>query len=67
MKNLFSKIANTAKDSKKEYGTEKKESKTDTKRCETCGAARPKDTNLVICDYCGTPFMNIDVNIKADE
>jgi len=34
--------------------------------CETCGAPRPKDTNLVVCDYCRQPFMAAVKNFKAD-
>ncbi len=28
----------------------------ETKKCKSCGAARPADTNLKYCDYCGEQF-----------
>ena len=28
----------------------------ETKTCGSCGAARPSDTNLQFCDYCGHQF-----------
>lgn len=66
MKELFKKLAQTAQDTKKEFASEKKHSEINTKTCSTCGAPRSKATNLVKCDYCKTPFMNIDTQIKTD-
>ena len=66
MKDLFKKLAQTAQDSKKEYDSEKKHSEVNTKTCNSCGAPRPKTSNLVTCEYCKTPFMNIDTQIKTD-
>ncbi|NMH88830.1 hypothetical protein [Flavivirga algicola] len=28
----------------------------ETKKCSGCGAARPDDTNLQYCDFCGNQF-----------
>ncbi|WP_108867041.1 hypothetical protein [Aquimarina aquimarini] len=28
----------------------------ETKKCKSCGAARPEDTNLQYCDFCGNQF-----------
>jgi hypothetical protein len=28
----------------------------ETKKCKNCGAARPAETNLQYCDYCGHQF-----------
>ena len=30
---------------------------TETITCKSCGAARPNDTNLQFCDYCGYQFF----------
>jgi DNA-directed RNA polymerase subunit RPC12/RpoP len=65
MANPFKKITKNAIDSKKDWGGNKT-SKTKTRKCEGCGAARPKDTNLITCDYCGFHFMTIDNEIKPD-
>ena len=65
MTNPFKKITQNAKESKKDW-ERKKKSETITRKCEGCGAARPKDTNLTTCDYCGFQFMNIDKEIKTD-
>ncbi|MCK0161180.1 hypothetical protein [Allomuricauda sp. F6463D] len=32
----------------------------ETKICKNCGAARPKDTNLKYCDYCGYEFYHMN-------
>ncbi len=67
MSNPFKKIVKNATETKKIWGDERKESKTDSRKCEGCGAARPKDTNLTTCDYCGFKFMTIDTVIKTDK
>lgn len=66
MPNPFKKITNNANQTKKVYGNEREASKTDSRKCEGCGAARPKDTNLTTCDYCGFKFMTINNEIKTD-
>jgi len=66
MGNPFKKITGNANDSKQEY--EKREtSEATTRKCPNCGAARPKDTNLTTCDYCGYEFMQIDAEIRVDK
>ena len=65
MSNPFKKITKNAIDSKKDWGGHKT-SKTETRKCENCGAARPKETNLTTCDYCGFKFMTINTVIKTD-
>lgn len=67
MSNPFKKITNNANESKKIYGTERQTSETKTKKCEGCGAARPKDTNLTTCDYCGFKFMTIENEVRIDK
>lgn len=67
MANPFKKIVNNANKTQKVYGNERKNSETKTRKCEGCGAARPKDTNLTTCDYCGFKFMTIDHKIKTDK
>ncbi len=65
MANPFKKIVDNANETKKEY--ERNEtSEAKTRKCEGCGAARPKETNLTTCDYCGFRFMDIDSKIKTD-
>jgi len=65
MANPFKKITKNANESKKDWGGNKT-SETSTRKCEGCGAARPKDTNLTTCDYCGFKFMTITNEIKTD-
>jgi len=67
MANPFKKTVNNANKSKKVWGNERETSETKTLKCEGCGAARPKDTNLTTCDYCGFKFMHINSEIKVDE
>jgi len=66
MANPFKKITNNANKSKKNWGNERAESETETRKCPNCGAARPADTNLTTCDYCGHKFMVIDDEIRID-
>jgi len=66
MANPFKKTTKNATESKKVYGTERAASETETKKCKGCGAARPADTNLTICDYCGYKFMAVDVEIRIN-
>ncbi len=66
MGNPFKKITQAANNNKKEYGEKRTTSETKTRKCEGCGAARPKDTNLTTCDYCGFKFMTINQEIKTD-
>ncbi len=67
MGNPFKKITTNATESKKQWAGERKTSGTDTRKCEDCGAARPMDTNLTTCDYCGFKFMTITTEIKTDK
>ena len=66
MANPFKKTTNNANKTKKIYGTERETSETKTRKCEGCGAARPADTNLTTCDYCGFKFMDIEGEIRLD-
>lgn len=65
MSNPFKKIVKNANESQKDWGTNST-SETSSRKCENCGAARPKDTNLTTCDYCDFMFMDIDNEIKTD-
>ncbi|MDF4202575.1 hypothetical protein PXD56_06405 [Maribacter sp. SA7] len=65
MSNPFKKIVKNANETHKDWGTNSN-SKTSSRKCENCGAARPKDTNLTTCDYCDFKFMNIHNEIKTD-
>ncbi|HHH49633.1 MAG TPA: hypothetical protein ENK52_01495 [Saprospiraceae bacterium] len=67
MANPFKKTIKNANESKKIYGDERKNAETKTRKCEGCGAARPVDTNLTTCDYCGFRFMDFDGEIKIDD
>lgn len=67
MSNPFKKITNNANQNKKNWGNNRETAETSTRKCEGCGAARPKDTNLTTCDYCGFKFMTIDNEIKTDK
>ncbi len=64
MTNPFKKLVKTANETQKRYDKREK-SETESRRCEQCGAARPKDTNLVKCAYCGFSFMDINEQIKV--
>jgi len=66
MANPFEKIIKNSEKTKKQWDSEKKDSTVDAKQCNTCGAPRPKKTNLTTCDYCGTRFMSIDEKITPD-
>ncbi|SEC35319.1 hypothetical protein SAMN04489761_2755 [Tenacibaculum sp. MAR_2009_124] len=66
MANPFKKITDNANKTKKVWTESREDSRTDTRTCEGCGAARPKDTNLTTCDYCGFRFMDIDEEVKTD-
>lgn len=69
MSNPFKKIASNAEVTKNKNLNKdfKTSSNVNSRTCEQCGAPRPKDTNLVECDYCGFKFMNINVTIKSDD
>ena len=67
MGNPFKKIINNANKSKKIYGNENETSETKSKKCPHCGAARPADTNLTTCDYCGHKFMDLEKEVRIDE
>jgi hypothetical protein len=67
--NPFKKIVQNVKVSKTTMFDDdiKHQANVETKTCKSCGAPRPINTNLVHCNYCRTPFMNIDANIKAEK
>lgn len=66
MSNPFKKITDNANKTQKKW--ERNEtSEAKTRKCDGCGAARPKDTNLTTCDYCGFKFMTINTEIKTDK
>ncbi len=67
MANPFKKTINNANKTKKVYGTERESSETKTRKCESCGAARPTSTNLIVCDYCGFRFMDIEGEITVEK
>ena len=68
MSNPFKKISKNAEESTNtEYYYEvTKGSKVSSKQCDSCGAPRPKNTDLTSCDYCKTPFMSITKKITTD-
>lgn len=66
MANPFKKITDNAEKTKKEWDSVKERSSVNAKQCETCGAPRPKKTNLTTCNYCGTIFMSISEKINPD-
>lgn len=68
MSNPFKKIADNAKNTKnvQQHIGVKTVTSSYAMACETCGAPRPKNTNLSICDYCRSPFMQINYTIKSD-
>lgn len=66
MGNPFKKTINNANQTQKKW-ERNESSETNSRNCEGCGAARPKDTNLTTCDYCGFKFMTINNEIKADK
>jgi hypothetical protein len=53
-KNLLDDILANALSSTKKY--EETNAGLETKRCKSCGAARPEDTDLKYCDFCGDQF-----------
>lgn len=68
MANPFKKITKNAEDSKSQLhdSGQRKQTGVASKSCATCGAPRPKDTNLVRCDYCKTSFMENVTSFKSD-
>jgi len=67
MGNPFKKITKNANETQIVYGNENENSSSKTRKCEGCGAARPADTNLTTCDYCGFKFMTIDSEIRVND
>ncbi len=67
MNNPFKKIQQNAKESKKEWNSEKDTAKISTRSCDCCGAPRPTNTNLTHCSYCQFQFMNTTETIKPDD
>ncbi|RKR13513.1 coiled coil protein [Maribacter vaceletii] len=68
MGNPFKKITNNAETSKSALHDRGKSTSTSvsTIQCNSCGAPRPKNSNLAKCDYCRLPFMENVENFKAD-
>ncbi|WP_430907653.1 hypothetical protein [Maribacter sp. 2-571] len=68
MSNPFKKIVKNAETSKSTMYVQEDRTvaKVSVKSCDSCGAPRPKNTNLVRCDYCRQPFMNDVPSIKSD-
>lgn len=66
MSNPFKKTINNANKSKKVYSNKRETSEIKTRKCEGCSAARPAETNLTTCDYCGFKFMDIEEEVKID-
>jgi len=67
MSNFFKKTIKNSNNTQKKWEDTKEEIEVISKKCPQCGAARPKDTNLTTCDYCGYKFMDIGVVIKTDK
>ncbi|WP_378183429.1 hypothetical protein [Aquimarina sp. SS2-1] len=53
-KSILDDILGNALSSTKKY--EETTAGLETKRCKSCGAARPSDTDLKYCDFCGNQF-----------
>ncbi len=68
MPNPFKKIAKNAKETKakKQWEGVKEESDTITRSCDSCGAPRPKNTDIRNCAYCGFQFLQIENEIKIN-
>ncbi|MFD2589121.1 hypothetical protein ACFSQJ_19510 [Croceitalea marina] len=68
MSNPFKKITKNAEESKSQMHSQGQRTETGaaSKSCSTCGAPRPKNTNLVKCDYCKTSFMENVSSFNAD-
>lgn len=68
MSNPFKKIRTNASESKSTmYDSQiQKEAVVITRDCDTCGAPRPKHTDLAVCSYCKTSFMKTGTVIKSD-
>lgn len=68
MSNPFKKITSNAENSKSEIYDKEKRSETSvsSRKCNSCGAPRPKNSNLEKCDYCRLPFMANVQNLQAD-
>ena len=66
MGNPFKKITTNSEQTKKQWDSVKETSTVASKQCYSCGAPRPKNTNLTICGYCGSKFMSINEKINPD-
>lgn len=68
MSNPFKKIAKNARETKakKQWEGVKETSETYSKICDSCGAPRPKKTDIRNCAYCGFEFMLVDTKIIID-
>lgn len=68
MSNPFKKISKNAEQSKNSMYTHeiRTDAKVSTRQCNSCGAPRPKNTDLTSCNYCNTSFMDIDETINSD-
>jgi Zn finger protein HypA/HybF involved in hydrogenase expression len=63
MPNPFKKISKTAQETQTQFQVQEN-SKNISIKCKNCGAARPTNTNLTTCDYCGHKFMDINTEIR---
>ena len=66
MSNPFKKITDNSEKTKKKWDFIKETSNVNSKLCNSCGAPRPKKTNLTTCAYCDSQFMNIQEQIISD-
>lgn len=63
-KNPLSNLLGNAKQSA--IGLEFRKEKMNARKCPQCSAARPEDTDIRVCNFCGYVFMNEEVIIKKD-
>lgn len=64
--NPFKKIIDKSNDTQKKWEAANKDGAVVTKACTSCGAPRPKKTDLTTCAFCGFKFMTIDIEIKNE-
>lgn len=51
---------------KTSIGLNYKAAETKTRKCQSCGAARPDDTDLRTCDFCGYTFMQLHEAVRVN-
>ncbi len=67
MSNPFKKITKTADESKKVWDSTLTTSAVETRDCENCGSARPSDSDLRNCAYCGFQYMDLDAEVRNQQ